>query len=98
MTVDLGPQGMPDYRLTNVSPILSSFNLSLSGLSSGDSGGPIFIPYDNELLLLGIWRTAAIAAGGLRNFGNDEIQKSINAGMVTVGNTEGYTLSTVRLS
>tara|TARA_R100000008_G_scaffold68325_2_gene45524 strand:+ start:4512 stop:5984 length:1473 start_codon:yes stop_codon:yes gene_type:complete len=96
--VDLGPQGMPDYRLTNVSPILSSFNLSLSGLDSGDSGGPVFIPYDNELLLLGIWRTAAIAAGGLKNFGNEEIQKSISAGMDTVGNTEGYTLSTVRLS
>jgi hypothetical protein len=46
------PQGnaaLPDFRLTNVSPSLSTYNLSLSGVDSGDSGGPIYITYGNEL-------------------------------------------------
>ena len=98
MEVDLGPPGMPDYRLTNVSLSLSSFNLSLSSLDSGDSGGPIFIPYGNELLLLGIWRTVNSTGGGARNLGNIDLQSDISAGMETVGNTWGYKLSTVRLS
>jgi len=99
LKIDLGPQGLPDYRLTNVSLSLSSYNLSLSGLSSGDSGGPIFIPYGNELLLLGVWRTLGSGAqGGARNLGNIDLQSDISAGMETVGNTWGYKLSTVRLS
>tara|TARA_R110000824_G_scaffold260336_4_gene448982 strand:+ start:9523 stop:10998 length:1476 start_codon:yes stop_codon:yes gene_type:complete len=99
ITVDFGPTGMPDYRLTNVSPSLSSYNLSLSGLSGGDSGGPIFIPYSNELLLTGLWQTRLISkAGSSVNIGNTKIQSDISAGMETVGNTWGYKLSTVRLS
>ena len=90
---------MPDYRLTNVSPSLSSYNLSLSGLSGGDSGGPIFIPYSNELLLTGLWQTRLNSkAGSSVNIGNTKIQSDISAGMETVGNTWGYKLSTVRLS
>ena len=94
----LRPPGLPDFRLTNVSPILSSANLSLSGLAPGDSGGPIFIPYNNELLLLGIVQTTGFSGGGSTNLGNSKIQELISQGMESVGNTWGYKLSTVRLS
>ena len=98
LNIAMSPPALPDYRLTNVSPILSSANLSLSGVASGDSGGPIFIPYDNELLLLGIMQTANIVGGGTTNFGNSQIQNLIEQAMETVGNSWGYSLSTVRLS
>ena len=96
--VGLAPPALPDFRLTNVSPILSAANLSLSGYAPGDSGGPIFIPYNNELLLLGIAQSAGIGSGSGKNFGTKQIRDIISAGMETVGNTWGYQLSTVRLS
>ena len=94
----MSPPNLPGFRLTNVSPILSSANLSLSGVATGDSGGPIFIPYNNELLLLGILQTSAGSGGGGKNFGNASIQNKISQAMEEVGNTWGYKLSTVRLS
>ena len=96
--ISLRPPKLPDYRLTNVSPTLSSFNLSLSGMGSGDSGSPIFIPYGNELVLVSIAQMANLNGGGGKNLGNSDIQEKISAGMETVGNTWGYKLSTVRLS
>jgi hypothetical protein len=92
------PPGLPDFRLTNVSPLLSSANLSLSGVASGDSGGPLFIPYNDELILLGIMQTRGGSGGTAKNFGNSDIQELISQGMEAVGNTWGYQLSTVRLS
>tara|TARA_R100001594_G_scaffold24155_2_gene47322 strand:- start:21770 stop:23251 length:1482 start_codon:yes stop_codon:yes gene_type:complete len=100
ITLNIGPPGLPDFKLTNVSPALSTYNLSLSGVSSGDSGGPIFITYFEELLLLGILQRSSSNGyvGKARNFGNSDIQADISAGMEAVGNTWGYKLSTVRLS
>ena len=98
ISVMMKTPGLPDYRLTNVSPTLSTYNLSLSGVSNGDSGNPMFIAYGNELLLLGIFRNELLQGGAGKNFGNVEIQKDISAGMETVGNSWGYKLSTVRLS
>ena len=96
--ISMSPPNLPGFRLTNVSPILSSANLSLSGVATGDSGGPIFIPYNNELLLLGILQTSAGSGGGGKNFGNASIQNKISQAMEEVGYTWGYKLSTVRLS
>tara|TARA_R110002051_G_scaffold45254_2_gene91130 strand:+ start:5822 stop:7312 length:1491 start_codon:yes stop_codon:yes gene_type:complete len=102
--IDLIPTGIPgqpgliDYILTGVSPTLSSYNLSLSGLANGDSGSPNFIPYNSELFLLGLWTSKNRYGGSLTNLGNVDVQSSISTGMETVGNTWGYKLSTVRLS
>ena len=98
VNIFLKPPGLPNYRLTNVSPLLSSANLSLSGYASGDSGGPLFIPYNDELILLGIIQTRGGSGGTAKNFGNAQIQELISEGMEAVGNTWGYQLSTVRLS
>ena len=103
ITVTMAPgdrdnPGLPDYRLTNVSPQLSSYNLSLSGVTNGDSGEPGFIVYDNELLLFTILQSRGIGGGGGRNFGNLQIQNEITSAMTAVGNSWGYKLSTVRLS
>ena len=102
VAVRMGPPDAPDYRLTNVSPTLSTYNLSLSGVSNGDSGNPMFIAYSNELLLLGVLQNGSMnpmhAVGSGQNFGNGDIQKDISAGMEAVGNSWGYKLSTVRLS
>jgi hypothetical protein len=98
ISLRVGPPVLPDFRLTNVSPTLSTYNLSLSGVANGDSGGPMFIAYSNELLLLGILQTGSKATGEGRNFGNSDIQEDISAGMEAVGNSWGYKLSTVRLS
>ena len=95
------PQGnaaLPDFRLTNVSPSLSTYNLSLTGVDRGDSGGPIYITYGNELLLLGILQREQSSGAVSTNFGNLNIQADIATGMEAVGNTWGYKLSTVRLS
>mgnify|MGYP001179052182 FL=1 len=78
--------------------MLSSANLSLSGYATGDSGGPLFIPYNDELILLGIIQTRGGSGGTAKNFGNAQIQELISEGMEAVGNTWGYQLSTVRLS
>jgi hypothetical protein len=93
-----GNEGLPDFRLTNVSPTLSAYNLSLSGVDSGDSGAPVYITYGNELLLLGILQNKILVGANGRNFGNTDLQVDIAAGMEAVGNTWGYKLSTVRLS
>ena len=98
LAIFVKPPGLPDFRLTNVSPLLSSANLSLSGYAPGDSGGPLFIPYNDELILLGIIQTRGGSGGTAKNFGNSDIQELISQGMEAVGNTWGYQLSTVRLS
>ena len=59
--------------------LLSAANLSLSGYAPGDSGGPIFIPYNNELLLLGIAQSAGIGSGSGKNFGTKQIRDIISA-------------------
>jgi len=93
-----GNAALPDFRLTNVSPSLSTYNLSLTGVDRGDSGGPIYITYGNELLLLGIIQREQSFGAVSTNFGNLNIQADIATGMEAVGNTWGYKLSTVRLS
>ena len=84
--------------LGEISTIFSSSFFGLSGLANGDSGSPIFILYDNEILLASIFQAGAVGQGSGPNLGNSYVNANITSAINTVGNSEGYTLSTVRLS
>lgn len=83
-----------DFQL--VDPIFadSKFGLPQAGLAVGDSGSPAFIIYGNDILLY----TTYLGAGGSGcPYGLSGFQERLKYGIETLG-SEGYTISTVRLS
>ena len=83
-----------DFQL--VDPIFADikFGLPQAGLAVGDSGSPAFIIYGNDILLY----TTYLGAGGAGcPYGLSGFQERLKYGIETLG-SEGYTISTVRLS
>mgnify|MGYP003632976818 CR=1 FL=1 len=83
-----------DFQL--VDPIFADikFGLPQAGLAVGDSGSPAFIIYGNDILLY----TTYLGSGGSGcPYGLSGFQERLKYGIETLG-SEGYTISTVRLS
>ena len=80
-----------ETSLWSVSSIFSNSYFSLSSLAVGDSSSPSFIVTDDILFVSGFW----FAGGGGPNYGLSSVQTVLSAGLETLGNSEGYTLSTV---
>jgi len=81
--------------LWSVFPIFENTYFSLSSLAVGDSSSPTFIIIEDDILLAsGFW----LGDGRGPNYGLSAIQAVLSAGLETLGNTEGYVLSTVVVS
>jgi len=81
--------------LWSVSSIFENTYFSLSSLDVGDSSSPTFIILEDDILLASsFW----FGWGGGPNYGLSAIQAVLSSGIETLGNSEGYTLSTVKLS
>ena len=81
--------------LWQVSSVFDGTYFSLSSLAVGDSSSPTFIIHDNDILLASTFYTGG---GGGPNYALSGIQSILSAGLETLGNSEGYTLSTIELS
>ena len=81
--------------LWSVSSIFENTYFSLSSFDVGDSSSPTFIITEDDILLTS---TFWFGGGGGPNYGLSAIQAVLSAGIQTLGNTEGYVLSTVVLS
>lgn len=81
--------------LWQVSSVFDGTYFGLSSLDVGDSSSPTFIIHDNDILLANTFTTGS---GGGPNYALSAIQSILSAGLETLGNSEGYTLSTVELS
>lgn len=89
---------IPVHQLTrfwSVSSIFENTFFGLSGLEVGDSSSPGFIITDDDILLL---QTFTTKDGLGPNYGISAIHTLLSSGIETLGNTEGYTLSTVKIS
>ena len=80
--------------LWSVSSIFENTYFSLSSLAVGDSSSPTFIITEDDILLTS---TFWFGGGGGPNYGLSAIQAVLSAGIETLGNTEGYVLSTVKV-
>ena len=78
-----------------VSSIFENTYFSLSSLAVGDSSSPTFIITEDDILLTS---TFWFGGGSGPNYGLSAIQAVLSAGLETLGNTEGYVLSTVVVS
>jgi len=85
---------------TSLASVSSVFNNSFFGLSSfatGDSSSPTFIIYENDILLSSsLYATSSDLAIG-PGYGLSAIQAVLSSGLIELGNSEGYELSTVRI-
>jgi hypothetical protein len=81
--------------LWSVSSVFENTYFSLSSLAVGDSSSPTFIIAEDDILLTSTFRTGN---GAGPNYGLSAIQAVLSAGIQTLGNTEGYVLSTVEIS
>lgn len=81
--------------LWSVSSIFTGTYFALSSLAIGDSSSPTFIITDDDILLASTFWSAG---GGGPNYGLPAIHSVLSSGIETLGNTEGYTLSTVKIS
>jgi hypothetical protein len=80
--------------LWSVSSIFTGTYFALSSLAVGDSSSPTFIIYNNDILLASsFW----FGNGSGPNYGLSAIQAVLSSGIETLGNSEGYILSTVEL-
>jgi len=80
--------------LWSVSSIFTGTYFALSSLDVGDSSSPTFIIYNNDILLAS---TFWFGNGAGPNYGLSAIQAVLSSGIETLGNSEGYILSTVEL-
>ena len=80
--------------LWSVSSIFTGTYFALSSLAVGDSSSPTFIIYNNDILLAS---TLWFGNGAGPNYGLSAIQAVLSSGIETLGNSEGYILSTVEL-
>lgn len=78
--------------LWSVSSIFENTYFSLSSLAVGDSSSPTFIITEDDILLTS---TFWFPGGAGPNYGLSAIQSVLSAAIETLGNTEGYILSTV---
>jgi hypothetical protein len=79
------------FSLNDLDGSLPNVSYSIStGLISGDSGGPIFVTFNNDMLLVGA--ITSTTAGS--NVGDPDIIDLINTGISSLGNPYGYTIST----
>ena len=86
--------------LWSVSSIFTGTYFALSSIDVGDSSSPTFIIYNNDILLastfwfgIDIIRSKVVGP----NYGLSAIQAVLSSGIETLGNSEGYILSTVEL-
>lgn len=80
--------------LWSVSSIFTGTYFALSSMDVGDSSSPTFIIYNNDILLAS---TFWFGNGAGPNYGLPAIQAVLSSGIETLGNSEGYILSTVEL-
>ena len=89
-------------RLETVSSVFENKFFSLSSFAVGDSSSPVFIPYNNDLLLATtIYFTTGtdkldIAVGP--SYGIQSIQDILTNGIETLGNPGNVSISAVRIS
>lgn len=87
------------FRATDLGSVSSVFTgkyFALSGAGAlGDSSSPTFIITDDDILLAS---TFQYGGGYGPNYGVSAIHTILSSGIETLGNTEGYTLSTVKMS
>ena len=79
--------------LWSVSSIFENTYFSLSSLDVGDSSSPTFIIFEDDILLASTFYTRAGP-----NYGLSAIQEVLSSGLEILGNTEGFVLSTVKIS
>lgn len=83
--------------LASVSSVFSNSFFGLSSFNVGDSSSPTFIIYDNDILLSStLYATSSDLTIG-PGYGLSAIQAVLSSGLIELGNSEGYELSTVRI-
>tara|TARA_S200002703_G_scaffold28795_1_gene24587 strand:- start:247 stop:2085 length:1839 start_codon:yes stop_codon:yes gene_type:complete len=104
VSADVG--GYVDYTaLQSVSSVFENKKLGLPGqmLANGDSSSPLFIIHNNDILLFTTFKATGfqVSLGGVGNgpgYHTKSFHDALTANMEILGNTEGYELSTVKLS
>ena len=92
---DLWTTGLKDTNFQEISSIFSNSFFALSTLAVGDSSSPSFLILQDDILFgSGFW----FGNGSGPNYGLSAVQTFLSDGLETLGNSEGYTLSTVGIN
>jgi len=81
-----------------VSDQFAGDHFGLSSFDTGDSGSPSFIIYDNDILLAGTHISVASNEATDIGYGQKPVQDILQDSINSLGNSDNYLLSTVKLS
>jgi len=84
--------------LQHVSDQFAGDHFGLSSFDTGDSGSPSFIIYDNDILLAGTHISVASNEATDIGYGQKPVQDILQDSINSLGNSDNYLLSTVKLS